>query len=91
MHGFDAAYSGREVLSTLGTLVRSGKCATSRVRISPAGNDEVVQMSDKVDGRATSDIRCINRCWIPRDYEYDSLPPRTRSKSRRVDWSPLGW
>ena len=91
MHGFDALTPVDEVLSTLDTLVRSGK-----VRYIACSNFsgwhlmKSLQMSDQ-HGWSRYVGHQVYYSLIGRDYEYELMPLGLDQKVGALVWSPLGW
>jgi aryl-alcohol dehydrogenase-like predicted oxidoreductase len=91
MHGFDASTPIEEVLSTLDTLVKSGK-----VRYIACSNFsgwhlmKALGISEKY-GWARYVGHQVYYSLIGRDYEWELMPLGVEEKVSALIWSPLGW
>jgi len=91
MHGFDALTPVEEVLSTLDTLVRSGK-----VRYIACSNFsgwhlmKSLSISERY-GWARYVGHQVYYSLIGRDYEWELMPLADEHKVGALVWSPLGW
>jgi aryl-alcohol dehydrogenase-like predicted oxidoreductase len=91
MHGYDALSPAEETLSTLDTLVRSGK-----VRYIGCSNFSGWHLMKSL---ATSDRRGWPRyiahqayySLVGRDYEWELMPAASDQGVGTLVWSPLGW
>jgi aryl-alcohol dehydrogenase-like predicted oxidoreductase len=91
MHGFDALTPVEEVLSTLDTLVRTGK-----VRYIACSNFsgwhlmKSLSISERY-GWARYAGHQVYYSVIGRDYEWELMPLAHEQKVGALIWSPLGW
>ena len=91
MHGFDALTPVEEVLSTLDTLVKSGK-----VRYIACSNFsgwhlmKSLSISERY-GWARYVGHQVYYSLIGRDYEWELMPLAQEHKVGALIWSPLGW
>jgi len=91
MHGFDALTPVEEVLSTLDTLVKSGK-----VRYIACSNFsgwhlmKSLSISERY-GWARYVGHQVYYSLIGRDYEWELMPLADEHKVGALVWSPLGW
>jgi aryl-alcohol dehydrogenase-like predicted oxidoreductase len=91
MHGFDALTPVEEVLSTLDTLVKSGK-----VRYIACSNFsgwhlmKSLSISERY-GWARYAGHQVYYSLIGRDYEWELMPLAQEHKVGALVWSPLGW
>ncbi len=91
MHGFDALTPVEEVLSTLDTLVKSGK-----VRYIACSNFsgwhlmKSLSISERY-GWARYVGHQVYYSLVGRDYEWELMPLAAEHKVGALVWSPLGW
>ncbi|GAC1639621.1 MAG: aldo/keto reductase [Candidatus Acidiferrum sp.] len=91
MHGFDALTPVEEVLSTLDTLVKSGK-----VRYIACSNFsgwhlmKSLSISERY-GWARYVAHQVYYSLVGRDYEWELMPLAQEHKVGALIWSPLGW
>ena len=91
MHGFDALTPVEEVLSTLNTLVTSGK-----VRYVACSNFSGWHLMKSLAaseryGWTKYAAHQVYYSLIGRDYEYELMPLGLDQKVSALIWSPLGW
>jgi len=91
MHGFDALTPVEEVLSTLDTLVKSGK-----VRYIACSNFSGWHLMKSLStseryGWARYVGHQVYYSLVGRDYEWELMPLAAEHKVGALVWSPLGW
>lgn len=91
LHGFDATTPVEETLSTLDTLVKSGK-----VRYIGCSNFSGWQLMKSLDiSRQYGWSRYVSHqayySLIGREYEWELMPLAVDQKIATMVWSPLGW
>jgi aryl-alcohol dehydrogenase-like predicted oxidoreductase len=91
LHAFDAGTPVVEVLSTLDTLVRSGK--VRYVGVSNFAGWQLMKSLDVADryGYPRYVVHQVYYSLVGRDYEWELAPLAAAENVGSIVWSPLGW
>ena len=91
LHALDASTPVEELLSTLETLVASGKVRYTGVSNYPGWQLMKAQAAAERDGRPRFVAHQVYYSLIGRDYEADLMPLALDQRVGALVWSPLGW
>jgi aryl-alcohol dehydrogenase-like predicted oxidoreductase len=91
LHALDASTPVEELLSTLETLVASGKVRYTGVSNYPGWQLMKAQAAAERDARPRFVAHQVYYSLIGRDYEADLMPLALDQRVGALVWSPLGW